>query len=108
MAVKPQRQTFRTQWLSQPASVPSPVNQFMLQGEGPSNASNQPEGFVLTLGYVGMPVSPGAANPSGVPQSDVVAPIVPVGRFYFTPSRLKELSKLIAQILEEPQLGESD
>lgn len=89
--------------MQDPAAVPAPVNQFLVQqGPGVSGAS-EPDTFTLTFGHVTPPPVPvfNSAEEAEEFGRNVAAHVVPVSRLSFTPGRLRELHEVLGQVLAQ-------
>lgn len=98
-----------TQWVGDPAAVPAPVNQFIVQA-GP-NVDGEPtsDTYFLTLGHLTPPFVPQTLTADQAIQfsEQNIALVVPVGKFTFTAARLRELHKVIGSVLAFAE-GEND
>ncbi|PSL37003.1 hypothetical protein CLV49_0606 [Labedella gwakjiensis] len=96
------------QWANDPSSVPVPVNQMAIQG-APDSETGNPDGFFLTFGHVSPPIiiDPDAEKVRDVMESTVL-PVVPVGHFFLTAGRLRELQRLLNRTLGEDNDGAAE
>lgn len=80
-----------TQWLIEPASIPAPVNQILIQGGMTLTHGEDSGEYVLSFGYVSPPVV-AELDPSG----ELNLLVVPVARMAVTWDRLVEMSQVLA------------
>jgi hypothetical protein len=96
----PQQMQIRGAWALNPGNVPLPVNQFLIQ-YGPPVVGAVGDGYVLTFGNLQLPVfSPeAAAEVAGGQIPNVV--IFPLGQFFFTDDRLKQLRDQLTDAIDK-------
>lgn len=93
--------TLQLQWAGDMVSPPTPVNQMLLMADSPAMGEQYPDSHTIAFGYVVPPAIPGELSREQVDQLQrEPLPIVPVGRFVFTTSRLRELRNVIDQHLQ--------
>jgi hypothetical protein len=92
--------SFRLSWGDAATAPVQPANFFLLQPAAPTDRGHVEE-FVLTLGHAAPPVL------GDLPAGDVSVPIVTVGRFNLSPSRVLELAELLGRAAAE-LIGQED
>ena len=93
----------QVQWMQDPLAVPSPVNQFLLQGGPDVQGVPGPDSFILTFGHVTPPAVPQFATEAEALAfaAGNIALVAPVARLTFTPGRLRELHTVLGQVIDQ-------
>tara|TARA_B100000378_G_scaffold145163_2_gene117269 strand:+ start:499 stop:816 length:318 start_codon:yes stop_codon:yes gene_type:complete len=89
------------QWVGDMTSPPTPVNQILVSTDS-IVAGSSPDLHFLNFGFVSPPPIPGEITPEQVQQlQSQPLPVVPVGRFAISTSRLREFRDVLTQHLEK-------
>lgn len=91
------------QWLPPAAGAPVTVNQFLIQGGPPVGQAAEVDGVFLTLGTLVPPYFSPDLTPEQIQQFVVnppVALVTPVGQFFLTMDRMRELRDHINSVLD--------
>lgn len=98
----------QVQWRLDPNEVPTLFNQVLLQAAGNVNGLSIADGCYLTLGHVAVPVIPEGLSAEELEDFGRVnvLSVNPVGRFYMSFDRLRELRYYIDEFLSKN--GETD
>ncbi|MFZ4894244.1 hypothetical protein ACL9RL_07330 [Plantibacter sp. Mn2098] len=99
--VSPPQIELQAQWIGDPAAVPAPVNQFIVQS-GPSiDGTDAPDTFFITFGHMVPPFVPPGISVEDANRfaTENVALVAPVGKFTLTTPRMRELYDVLGRVI---------
>jgi hypothetical protein len=107
MAEQSESMQFRVQWPSNAGSLPTLVNQITVTGS--PAASGVSDGFYLNFGHVQPPLIAAGTAPEIVAEL-VAAPlaVTPVGSFFLSIERTKELVNVLKLALQSVEGADAD